>query len=286
MPDPVVDVVRTATRSYGRATAAGRPFPDFLILGAKKAGTTSLLNWLMAHPHVLPMFPRWQTAKSPHYFDINYWRGSHWYRSHFPHAVSRAAHQRRTGVRPMSGEASPYYLFHPAAPARIAATIPDVKLVVTLREPVARAYSNYWDRVATGFEDAATFEDAIEAEQSRLAGCDDRQLEDPYAYFPHHDHHSYLARGLYAVQLRRYWDVLPRANMLVLTADRLAADPCAGFERVQDFLGLPRASVPLAVVNERRGYPPMSPTTRTLLAEYYRPHNRELYALLGEDLGW
>ena len=285
-PEPVVGLARSGARSYGRATARGRPLPDFLVIGAKKGGTTSVANWLARHPHVLPMFPRVQRAKSPHYFDINYWRGQDWYRSHFHSNAFRRVQERRTGFRPLAGESSPYYLFHPAAPERIAATVPDVKLVAVLREPVSRAYSNYWDRRATGHEDLPTFEAAIDAEPQRLAGITDEVLRPPHAYSYDHDNHSYLARGHYADQLRRYYEHFDRDQLLVLSADVVRRQPEQSFVRLEAFLGLRPSQIDLTPFNVRSGYPPLSPETRDRLREHYAPYNEELYDLLGEDFGW
>ena len=117
-------------------------------------------------------------------------------------------------MTPLVGESSPYYLFHPAAPARISETVPDVKMIAVLREPVSRAHSNFWDRVASGSEDLPTFEAAIEAEPERLRGLSDSDLTDPHAYNFHHDHHTYLARGEYAGQLRRYFEVFDRGQLV------------------------------------------------------------------------
>ena len=285
-PDQAVELVRSGARRYGRATASLRPLPDFLVIGVKKGSTTSVANWLANHPDVMPMFPRMQRRKSPHYFDINYARGPEWYRSHFPTSVARRVHARRTGVSPVVGESSPYYLFHPWAAQRIKETVPEVKLIAVLREPVSRAYSHYWDRVATGFEPLPTFEEAIDAEESRLADVRDADLAAPDAYSHDHDHHTYLARGRYAEQLRRYYDVFDAGQLLVLTADELAKETATVFERLERFLGVRSVSMDLRPVNVRSGVPPMDPATRQRLKDYYAPFNQELYELLGTDLGW
>lgn len=285
-PDLLVRRARSSFRAYGTATSAARPLPDFLVIGAKKGGTTSVANWLAAHPQVMPMFPRWQSAKSPHYFDINYWRGRRWYLSHFASTPARRLHERRTGATAVTGESSPYYLFHPAAPRRIAETAPEARLIAVLREPVSRAYSNYWDSVARGEETLPTFEEAIDAEAVRLAGFSDSDLDDPRAYNHHHDHHTYVARGEYAPQLRRYFDLFDRDQILVLSADSLFHEAESAFRRIQDFLTLEHAQLPLEPRNVRTGYPKILPATRDRLREHYAPHNAELARLLGEDFGW
>lgn len=266
-------------------TSGYRDLPDFLVIGTKKGGTTSVANWLIQHRQVAPLFSRFEKHKSPHYFDINYWRGQRWYLSHFPARAVREVHRRRQG-RCLVGETSPYYLFHPAAASRIHETAPTVKLIAILREPVSRAYSNYWDRVATGMETLTTFEAAVAAEERRLSGVDEAWLADPRHYSFSHDHHSYLARGHYAEQLSRYRAHFDTGQLLVLSADSLRAEPQRCFRRIEEFLGLDADTVDLGARNERSGNPPIKPETRERLREYYREPNRQLVELLGEDYGW
>src|SRR5215470_4416040 len=159
VPVPVKVFGRRSRRTLGRWTSSGRMLPTFLIIGAQRCGTTSLFKAIAEHPAVVP--PTFH--KGVHYFDINYPRGIDWYQGHFP---TRFAGRRATAgldVPPATGESSPYYLHHPAAPARIAAALPDVKLIALLRDPVERAFSAYKHEVARGFEDQP-FERALDLE--------------------------------------------------------------------------------------------------------------------------
>ncbi len=287
LPHPVIQGMKAPIRRYGAATASSRPLPDYLIVGTKKGGTTSLINWLVAHPHVCRMFPPPQRLKSAHYFDINYARGLSWYRSHFPSETVRNRLERSGGHPVVVGEASPYYMFHPAVPYRVAETLPDVKIIVLLRDPVSRAYSNYWDRRATQTEDIQTFEAAIDAEAERLATVDEyRLLHDPSYYSFDHDNHSYLARGRYLEHLQPWIDMFRPEQLLILRAEAMFTEPERVFTRVQSFLDIPVVgTIPLSKFNER-SRPPMAAETRARLADYYRPHNAALYKALGEDFGW
>ncbi len=286
IPRPLKRAARRAARVYGVRTAAHRVLPDFLIIGAKRGGTTSLWNWLVRHPHVAPMFPATQQIKSPHYFDINYARGLDWYRSHFPSTASVLRAARRGGIRPRCGVGSPYYLFHPAAGERIARTLPHVNLVGSLRYPVDRALSNYWERRGSGAEDLDTFEAAIDAEPERLAGEAERLLADAGYYSHHHDCHSYLARGCYAQQLEALYEQVNPERILVVIFDDLVTDPAATYDTVQRFLRLPAVDVPQLEHHNRLPVPPMDPRTRYRLVEYYRPHNARLEKLLDRQLDW
>jgi hypothetical protein len=286
LPDRAVGSAKAYIQQYGALTAALRPLPDFLVIGAKKGGTTSVIDWLFKHPNVMRLFPRYERRKSPHYFDINFYRGESWYRGNFSSLASRALRAHHRGRPVVSGEASPYYLFHPACPERIQATVPRVKLIAILREPVSRAYSNYWDRRATGNEDLPTFEAAIGAEERRLATIVPTDFRSPRFYSFHHDHHSYLARGRYVEQLSVYMERFAREQLLILCAEDMFRDSDAAFERIQEFLGIPKVAVPLLPRNRRVSIPPIDPATQSCLAAYYAPYNDLLKQLIGEDFGW
>lgn len=281
-PRPAQLALKSAVRRFGAATGSQRPLPDYLIIGAKKGGTSSLTNWLLQHPDNLRMFPSYQPLKSPHFFDIGFHEGVDWYRGHFPTARTRARHPGA-----IVGEASPYYMFHPAAAARARSVVPGAKVLAVLRNPVSRAYSNYWDRVSAGTETLPTFEAALEAEPARLADVDHERLRhDPSYYSLAHDQFTYLARGRYLEHLSTWLDTYPPEQVLVLRAEDMYADPAAEFARVQRFLGLrPCSAIDLRTYNER-SKPPIDPRTRAWLAEYYRPHNAALSERLGRDLGW
>jgi len=224
-------------------------------------------------------------AKEVRFFDINYDRGLGWYRARFPTRAHGRALKRTKGIDMVVGEASPDYLFYPAAPARVARDLPWVKLVVLLRDPVERAWSHYWHQAKRGFEELS-FDDAIDREEDRLRGETDRMLRDErYRSYEWH-HHSYVARGRYAEQLRRWMDLFPSDGFLIEGSEDLFAAPQATCERAMAFLGLaPTDLGPYEVFNAfSEGQ--MTPEARSRLQAYYRPHNERLYELLGRDLGW
>ena len=119
--------------------------PNFLIIGAQRCGTTSLYNYLIQHPQIVP-----SSKKEVHFFDLNFHLGQSWYEKHFPEVSDNI----------LTGEASPYYIFHPLCPKRIFDYDPSVKLIVILRNPIDRAYSHYRHIVRLGHE-PLKFEDAL-----------------------------------------------------------------------------------------------------------------------------
>ncbi|HYO32630.1 MAG TPA: sulfotransferase domain-containing protein [Nocardioidaceae bacterium] len=267
-------------------TARARMRPGYLIIGTKRGGSTSLAAWVSQHPQTAPCL----SNKGTHFFDINYPRGPQWYFSRFE--------KPRDGWR-TTGEASPYYMYHPAAPERIATTLPEVKLIAVLRDPVERAWSQYRYEVSRGNE-TETFERALDLEPERLRGERERLLNDPTYPGKPYRHHGYLERGHYAEQLERFFARFSREQVLLLGSEQMFADPHSELGRVWDFLGLEQMRLPeLAayhdLLEKKRSEPSrdsdynperLPSASRERLLDYYRPLNRQLYELTELDFGW
>ena len=186
----------------------------------------------------------------------------------------------------MTVDASPYYLFHPHAPERAARLLPEVKLVALLRNPVDRAFSHYQHEVRGGRE-TLSFEAAVAAEPERLAGEEERLGGDPGYYSYNHHRYSYLSRGRYVEQLRRWAEHFPRERLLVLQSEWLFRDPAAATEAVQRFLGLrPHRGEQYRPFLQGRYDREIPAELRRRLADHFEPHNRELYRWLGEEYDW
>jgi hypothetical protein len=286
VPTPVRSGVKRALRAYGVGTSPIRPLPDFLVIGAKRGGTTSLFRYLLEHPCVAPLFPSAQQVKGVHFFDVRFDRGTGWYRSHFPSSPYRWWVKATRGCASLAGEASPYYLAHPTAAARARRVVPGARLIVLLRDPVERAYSHYRERVRHADEDL-TFEEALDREPERLNGEIDRLVRDPGSYSHAHEHHAYLAQGLYADHLARWLGLFPRSQLLVLFSERLFADPAGAYAEVLRFLGLrPWEPDAYPALNFHPPEEDMQPATRERLARFFAPHNVRLAELVGVVPPW
>lgn len=267
----VTGVTLLLMRCGGPGGTAPLLSPDFIIIGAQRGGTTSLHAYLSAHPQI-----RTPTTKELHYLTDRYERGRDWYVGQFPtiHPCSE-----------ITGEATPYALFHPLAPERLARIAPRAKLIALLRNPVARAYSHYLHERSRGFE-TLDFAAALDAESERLAGEDARLAQDPTYVSEAHKHFSYLARGDYALQLARWFAHVPRDQMLILRSEDLYKQPAQTVAQVAAFLGIaPDLDAPFAAHNRSTG-PPLDPAVRARLAEYFAPRNARLADLLGWDPDW
>jgi hypothetical protein len=272
IPEPARVVLRNGVWAYGWVTSPFRPLPDFLVLGAQKAGTTALYEYLRRHPQITG--PSWKEVS---FFDRHWARGERWYRGNFPNLA-------RTREK-LVGEASPSYVFHPLAPQRVQEVVPDARLIVLVRNPVDRALSQYNHEAALGRE-PLPFEEALDAEEERLRGEQERMAADPRYFSRDWWSHTYQARGRYAEQLERWLAVFPREQLLILPTDDLGSDPAQAHAQVLEFLGAsPQRLDSYPRVYERE-YEPMKPQTRERLAAEFEAPNRRLYELLGRDLGW
>jgi len=261
-------------------TAGIRLLPDFLIIGAQRCGTTSLQRYLIQHPCVAPSF-----RKEVHFFDRNLKKGVGWYRAHFPSAPYKYYVTTILGRRFLTGEASAAYLFYPHAPKKVLQTVPRAKLIVLLRNPVDRAYSQYQHEASLKYE-TLLFEEALEQEPRRLEGEREKMLADEGYDSYSYRHHSYLSRGVYADQLAMWMKLFSREQMLILQSEDFFARPSSVFQKVLQFLDLPPCELREYKPYNAREYSTMNAATRRRLNDYFEPHNRRLRELVGQNFAW
>jgi hypothetical protein len=287
VPEPVKRVVHLGSRNYGRLTAEHRMLPSFLICGGQRCGTTSMYRALAAHPAVVKAV----LHKGVHYFDIDYAQGLRWYRGHFPTYRQAARIERDLGVPAQTFESSPYYMYHPHAMARIATDLPAVKLVVLVRDPVERAYSQHAHEVARGFEPETDFAAALAKEPERLDGVTERMLADPEHYSFSHQHHAYRARGEYVRYLRRMVEHAGRERVHVVDSHEFFRDPVPTYDAVLEFLGLPRppdvdAAYPAFEQHNARPRAALDDQLRAELTSHFAPYDEQLAEWLGRTPSW
>ncbi len=261
-------------------TRSARVLPDFLIIGAQKAGTTSLYRNLIKHPCVVPAL-----IKEVYFFALDHAKGANWYRSFFPSKLGARVHRKMHGAF-LTCEATPYYIYHPLVPRRARNLVPDAKILAILRNPVDRAYSHYQHVRDLGLETVDTFEEALALETQRLKGEYEKIVQDGDYESYNHRHFSYTSRGIYVDQLTRWFDSYPREQILVLSLEEFKSDWKASFTRVLNFLQLPSWDVREFKKYYSRRYDGMNPETRQRLVEFFRPHNQRLYELLGRSFEW
>jgi hypothetical protein len=285
--------IRGPVRRALYALGVGRRLPDFLIIGAQKSGTSALSRYLADHPQCLGV------GKELHFFSnsTKYRQGLAWYAASFP----------LRGVRGrLLFEKSPHYIYHPEAAARIRNARPDIKLLLVLRNPTARAYSA-WQHYRRGFTqekreallrslqkwpreqeaaeavalidaraDFPPFRDAVEDEIASIERGE-------RAYRPH-----LVRSGIYHEQIQRYLDHFPAEQLHIMESSALRRDPRGEMRRVTEFLGIapPAPFARFDAVHEGGYEEPMDAEIRARLDAFYRPHNEKLFALLGRRFAW
>jgi hypothetical protein len=277
-PHRVVLWLRSVLALWGTLTSAGRLRPSFIIVGAQRAGTTTLYRVLSEHPSVA----RPTVSKGTGYFDVVYHRGLRWYLGHFP---LRWPARRRHGSAVATFESSGYYLFHPLAASRMARDLPGVRVVVMVRDPVERAYSAHRHELARGYE-TEPFEVALELEAERTAGEVEKIIADPSYQSFEHRHHSYLARSRYSEQIDRFLDELGPDRVYVVDADAFFEQPQEEFERLGSWLGLPAWRPEQVEQWNARPRTPMPPELRERLERYFEPFDARLAEQMGRTPSW
>jgi hypothetical protein len=214
---PLIKTVGDRERNHAspRKAPAVMTLPNFLVIGAQRGGTTLLHRLLAGHPEVYVP----QRRKEVHFFDWYYDRGVDWYAGFFP--------RERAGQYRAIGEVTPDYLFDPPAPGRIREVLPGCKFVVSLRDPIQRAFSWYSFQLRS-VNEQRTFE---------------RMIEEVSAM---------LERGLYSQQLARYFEFFPRSSFLIFIFEELIETPEPHLDRLADFLRLDHSwDDPRRLVQER-----------------------------------
>jgi hypothetical protein len=262
-------------------TAPLRLWPNFIIIGAQKCGTSSLYQYLIQHPYILSA-----RKKEIHYFDdVAYQLGINWYRAHFRLPTAKYLTESHDRSAVITGEASPYYLAYPLAPERIARILPTVKLIVMLRNPIDRAFSHYYHQVRKGRE-TLSFENAIEAEEERLQGEIEKILRDENYYSYNFWAYSYLTRGLYIEQLEMWMKYFSRDQLFILNSEEFFSNPETELNRTLEFLQLPNHKLQSYSKVNAGSYDKMMVRTRHKLGEFFQPYNQQLYDFVGRNYGW
>lgn len=270
--------------------------PDFLIIGAQKAGTVSLKYYLDQHPLL-----RSARKEVSFFSNNNYFKGLDYYRQFFPIRFSR---------KYKIFEKTPEYIFIPETAERIHKFNENIKLILLLRNPVDRAYSEWnhfikyynrtdghdKDRLIVGLIEKygsdgsmkmreflnadmyMNFNDYINEEISSIKRGE-------FRYAP-----SFVRRGMYAEQIKNYYRFFPKEQLLIIESSELKKNKLETLDIITDFLEIPRfdfKSVDLKDAHRSEyGGKRMDEVSRDILREFYDPYNEDLFRLLGKRYDW
>lgn len=236
---------------------------NFLVAGTQKGGTSALTRYLRAHPQVCMA-----RQKEVHFFDREYFwpvkkLNYFYYHSYF------APEDGHLSI----GESTPIYMYWMDSPRRIWEYNPGMKLIIILRNPIERAYSQ-WNMEREKNKDNLNFWQAIQQESERGKGAL------PYQ----HRVFSYIDRGFYTEQLRRIWQFFPKDQTLILKNEQLRNDPESTLQAITAFLGIAMVEdVEVKEVHSRRYITEMSSREKQCLTDIYKNEIQELEYMLQWD---
>lgn len=250
--------------------------PTFAVIGAQKGGTTALHRYLAEHPSIMS-----PTKKEIHFFDLDesFEKGEVWYHNYFPlpHTLGKHA---------ITYDNTPSYLYYPKSAKRIFSYYPNMKLIVSLRDPVERAFSawtmfhNFHKDTNHPYYHLAEFREFDKAVRDEI----DKMLSGDPTLEP-----SYVRRGIYYEQLLRYFKYFKREQIFIIDSYSLKKNTSLILTEVIQFLGLPKFDchqLKLPLLNIGNYEKQMPAETQAFLREFYKPYNEKLYELLGYDFDW
>lgn len=268
---------KTLDWNFRKLSSSFRALPNCQIVGAQKAGTSSLYYYLTQHPQVHTSF-----KKEVHYFDggieenvDSFQNGINWYKAHFPFSMSMRAND-------ICLDATPMYLFHPFAAERIYSLTPESKIIILLRNPTERAISHYFHSKRHGFENLS-IEEAFAKEEHRLSNIIEKQNYKKTSFRVH----SYQSRGFYLAQIKRFESLFPRENILYLDCQQLFQNPKLTLSKVHEFLGIDAFDTPnIESKNVGTNKKKVPNNVYDKLNHLYKDKNIELAKHLNLNIDW
>lgn len=237
--------------------------PDFIIIGAMKAATSAIYEYLMQHPLVTHRLP-----KELHFFTLNFDQGLDWYLSQFKSVKDNPLNQNL-----LIGEASPSYLTSKEAPKRIYQLFPEVKIIISLRNPADRAISHYYHQFNRVKDETRPIELAFS--QQEIDNLDKQPISKTS---------SYLHLGRYAHQIKNWLEIFPSEQMLILNYHNLEKDPNHFMSQIYTFLDLENKTINNFQKIYSNQYPAVPYDIKARLMQYFTPCDRELEELIGMRL--
>jgi len=250
--------------------------PSFLIIGMAKCGTTSLYNMLIQHPKIQPA-----KRKELYFFEKDdiYEKGINFYRKQFNSCAEDE----------ICGEATPYYLYYKKTPARVKNLLPNVKLIVLLRNPITRSYSHFYGylrlcKKKKQIPIALTLKEFLE------------KIEKNPEVKLNYRGQNFLKKSIYVDMLKHWFKYFSRNQIMIIKSEDFFKSPQLITNTVFEFLGLSKYNVKIRhdlkteemnlVLLKVRRYAKLSQFVIDYLKNYYAQYNKRLYQLIERDMNW
>lgn len=239
--------------------------PNYIVIGETKCGTTSLYKYLLKHPNIQDTFGNGEgydetyRTKELRFFDKFYGRGIEWYKSLFP--------DPKPGY--ITGEATPMYMYRTLVARRISEHVPNVKLIVVLRDPVDRFISQFYHN----FKWVPGFAERYPNIKVYL-----NTVIDPDYYI--------LEKGMYYYSLLKWMVYFRKEQFFVFSSEEMFSHPQLAYNKLVKFLGLNDFEVNEFKKFRVNEYSTVEPEIIEELTEFYRLSNQKLFTLVGKEFNW
>ena len=243
--------------------------PSFIIIGTPKGGTSSLYSYLCHHPNVIPAL-----QKEINFFSKKFHKGIDWYLAHFPQLPQQGKF--------ITGEATPNYMYSDEVGKNLLDNFPKIKIIAILRNPVDRTISHFYMAKSLGKE-SKEFTEFVPQEMKILTEINDN----PQNYQKLINKMSaYFRASLYIHFLKKWINIFPREQLLILKSEDMYENPTATTKQVFNFLGLPNYQLLEYKKYFPGSYPPIDASLRRQLSELFQPYNQKLEAYLNMKFNW
>ena len=266
-------------RHFYGITASLRILPDFLVIGVGRGGTTSCFHYLSQHPSIIG-----SAYDEIGFFDENFHLGLNWYRSMFPTKFLKKKIVKKFG-KCLTYDVTPAYIRKPWVARRIKELFPEIKLIALLRNPVDKAYSHYHSSIKSGVQ-KPSFEEMVEEDIKTFQKFENTNSIIDDEYFRNYIEKSELGRGLYAQQLKIWFELFDPKQILILTSEELSTETNKAMNKIFQFLDLPDYEIPDTVKRSTANYTNMKMDTRKKLISFFSKYNQDLFKLLNREFDW
>lgn len=264
-------------RHWFGITSSFRELPDFIIIGAAKSGTTSLYYYFNKHPSIIESF-----KKEIGFFDDNFNLGLSWYRSWFPTIFVKNIISKKNG-KCLIYEASPGYFQRPWAIERISNGLPNVKLILVLRNPVDRTFSHYQHSTRRGIKTKIPFKELLDRDFKKFENISSIDEE----YFKKFVQNSYIGPSIYVKLIKEWLKFYSLEQLLIISTEELADEPNKILRKMFNFLQIEYYEIDTTERQNVGGnYCPMEPEIRQKLIDFFKPFNEELYKIINQRFDW
>ena len=274
-------------RIFYQLTNNTRVLPDFIIIGSGRAGTTALYSYLIQHPQIMKAYTHEKKDVADlHFFEYMISDKIGWYRAHFPTKISKRIKELKLEKKCITGEFTSTYMYNKKVPDRIKEILPNVKILLVLRNPIDKIYSTYSQQYKFG-EYLSNFEDIINSELNRM-----EILEENPEFLTFNENidsfvqHNILRHGIYHNYLKKWYEIFCKEQIMIIDSEQLKNDTLNCMKNIFEFLEIEKLKIKdISKINEGN-YKKMDIESRKKLVDYFSPHNKKLNTLLKSKFIW